>query len=106
SEKYQVNYQWDDNGAYQFVFVDAQGSEIIENYQNNEKKGESRHPQHPPRGEHKHPAKRGNHPPPEAYTACKGRNTGDTAQFKDHRGETMIGICEDDKGKLVLRPYR
>uniref|UniRef100_UPI00336557DB YHYH protein n=1 Tax=Candidatus Albibeggiatoa sp. nov. BB20 TaxID=3162723 RepID=UPI00336557DB len=33
SEKYQVNYQWDDNGAYQFVFVDAQGSEIIENYQ-------------------------------------------------------------------------
>uniref|UniRef100_UPI0033655441 CotH kinase family protein n=1 Tax=Candidatus Albibeggiatoa sp. nov. BB20 TaxID=3162723 RepID=UPI0033655441 len=35
SEKYQVNYQWDDNGAYQFVFVDAQGSEIIENYQAN-----------------------------------------------------------------------
>ncbi len=42
--------------------------------------------------------------PPEAYTACEGKSAGDTAQFQNRRGETMNGTCEEDNGKLILRP--
>lgn len=45
-------------------------------------------------------------PPPEAYSACEGKNAGDQAQFEDGRGETLIGSCEEDHGQLVLRPER
>ncbi|SEH04467.1 hypothetical protein [Candidatus Venteria ishoeyi] len=45
-------------------------------------------------------------PPPEAYTACEGKSAGDRSQLKDHRGETLTGTCEEDRGKLVLRPDR
>lgn len=45
-------------------------------------------------------------PPPEAYTVCEGKNAGDSAQFEDRRGETLVGSCEEDNGKLVLRPDR
>ncbi|SEH07003.1 hypothetical protein [Candidatus Venteria ishoeyi] len=45
-------------------------------------------------------------PPPEAYTACEGKSAGDTSQLKDRRGETLTGTCEEDRGKLVLRPDR
>jgi hypothetical protein len=43
-------------------------------------------------------------PPPEAYKACEGKTAGATAQFVDPRGETMRGTCEEESGKLVLRP--
>ena len=43
-------------------------------------------------------------PPPEAYTACEGKNAGDTAQFVSPRGETVTGTCEQEGDRLVLRP--
>jgi len=43
-------------------------------------------------------------PPPEAYTACEGKNAGDTAQFVNPRGETVTGNCEQEVDRLVLRP--
>lgn len=45
-------------------------------------------------------------PPPEAYLACEGKNIGDEAQFVSPRGETMVGTCEQEGDKLVLRPNR
>lgn len=45
-------------------------------------------------------------PPAEAFTACEGKSTGDASQFKNQRGETLKGTCEESKGKLVLRPER
>lgn len=45
-------------------------------------------------------------PPPEAYTACDDKNVGDSAQFASPRGETVEGTCEEENGKLVLRPDR
>ncbi len=45
-------------------------------------------------------------PPPEAYTACEGKSAGDEAQFEDRRGETLTGNCEENNGKLVVRPER
>ena len=45
-------------------------------------------------------------PPAEAYSTCDGRKAGDEAQFEDRRGETLTGTCEEDNGKLVLRPNR
>lgn len=54
------------------------------------------------------PQNRGKHqgPPPEAYTACKDKNVGDTAQFVSPRGDTVVGQCERQGDKLVLRPER
>jgi len=51
---------------------------------------------------------RGRHqgPPPEAYTACEDKNAGDSAQFASPRGKTVTGTCEEENGKLVLRPDR
>ena len=49
-------------------------------------------------------ARRG--PPPEAYKACEGKSAGSLAQFIDSRGETLKGTCEDENGRLVLRPDR
>ena len=43
-------------------------------------------------------------PPPEAYKACEGKSAGSSAQFVDPRGETVKGTCEEEDGKLVLRP--
>jgi len=43
-------------------------------------------------------------PPPEAYTACEGKSTGDTAEFVSPRGDTVTGICEQEGDRLVLRP--
>ena len=43
-------------------------------------------------------------PPPEAFSACVGKSAGSTAQFIGPRGETVKGTCEDEGGKLVLRP--
>lgn len=43
-------------------------------------------------------------PPPEAYKACEGKTAGSTAQFVNPRGETVKGTCEEEGGRLVLRP--
>lgn len=45
-------------------------------------------------------------PPPEAYTACEGKNAGDSAQFESPHGETVTGTCKEERGRLVLRPDR
>ncbi len=45
-------------------------------------------------------------PPPEAYTACEGKNAGDTAEFKNPQGGTVTGKCEQEGDRLVLRPDR
>ncbi|MFA6809760.1 MAG: hypothetical protein WCR47_01725 [Desulfoplanes sp.] len=45
-------------------------------------------------------------PPPEAYTACEGKNAGDTASFKSPQGDTVEGICEQHGDRLVLKPSR
>ena len=43
-------------------------------------------------------------PPPEAYKACEGKIAGSAAQFVSPRGETVKGTCEEQDGKLLLRP--
>ena len=49
--------------------------------------------------------RRGQHgPPPEAYTACEGKNAGDTAEFVSPHGDTVTGTCEQEGDKMVLRP--
>ena len=48
--------------------------------------------------------RRQNSPPPEAYTACEGKNVGDTAEFVSPRGDTVAGTCEQQDDQLVLRP--
>ncbi len=45
-------------------------------------------------------------PPPEAYTACEGKNAGDTAEFTNPQGGTVTGKCEKEGDRLVLRPDR
>jgi hypothetical protein len=45
-------------------------------------------------------------PPPEAYTACEGKNAGDAAQFVSPRGEKVVGTCVQEGERLVLRPDR
>ncbi|MFT5699233.1 MAG: hypothetical protein ACI8ZB_002090 [Desulforhopalus sp.] len=54
----------------------------------------------------KHNGDKHQSPPPEAYTACQGKNVGDVAEFVNPKGKTMSGICEQDKDRLVLRPTR
>lgn len=43
-------------------------------------------------------------PPPEAYTACEGKNAGDTAKFESPHGDTVTGTCIQQGDRLVLRP--
>ena len=45
-------------------------------------------------------------PPPEAYTACEGKQDGDRSQFTDPRGETLSGVCRPEGDRMVLRPDR
>jgi len=45
-------------------------------------------------------------PPPEAYTACEGKNAGDTAEFVSPHGDTVTGTCVQESDRLVLRPDR
>lgn len=42
--------------------------------------------------------------PPEAYKACEGKSSGNKSQFINPHGETITGICENENGKMVLRP--
>ena len=50
--------------------------------------------------------RRHNGPPPEAYTACEGKNAGDKAEFVSPHGDTVTGICVQEGDQLVLRPDR
>ena len=47
-------------------------------------------------------------PPPEAFTACEGKSSGEKSQFQNQRGKTLTGTCEmvggKHAGELVLRP--
>ncbi len=45
-------------------------------------------------------------PPLEAYSACEGKNAGDTAEFVSPRGDTVTGTCEQERDgdQLFLRP--
>ncbi len=45
-------------------------------------------------------------PPEGAYKACEGKAAASEASFTDPRGEVLTGTCEEDNGKMVLRPYR
>lgn len=45
-----------------------------------------------------------NGPPPEAYTACEGKEAGDTAEFVSPHGDTVTGTCVLEGDRLVLRP--
>ncbi len=45
-------------------------------------------------------------PPPEAYQACEGKKAGAVSQLTDPRGEVLKGVCEEENGKMVLRPER
>lgn len=50
------------------------------------------------------PTRRHHGPPPEAYTACEGKNAGDTAEFVSPHGDTVTGTCVQEGDRLVLRP--
>lgn len=52
------------------------------------------------------PGRRHHGPPPEAYSACKGKTAGDTASFVSPHGDTVTGTCEQQGDRLVLRPDR
>lgn len=43
-------------------------------------------------------------PPPEAYTACKGKTAGDTAEFVSPRGDKVTGTCKQQGDRLFLVP--
>lgn len=43
-------------------------------------------------------------PPPEAFTACEGKSAGDVAEFVSPHGDTVMGTCEQQDDRLVLRP--
>ncbi len=43
-------------------------------------------------------------PPPEAYTACEGKNAGDTAEFVGPRGDKVTGTCKQQGDRLFLVP--
>jgi hypothetical protein len=48
---------------------------------------------------------RGPHgPPPEAYSACEGKDTGDIAELETPEGDTVTGTCVEEDGRLVLLP--
>jgi hypothetical protein len=43
-------------------------------------------------------------PPPEAYTACEGKASGDNSSFTSPRGHNVTGTCQEMDGRLFLRP--
>ncbi len=45
-------------------------------------------------------------PPPEAYRACEGKSAGTSSSFVNPRGETVKGTCEEEDGKMVLKPEK
>jgi len=45
-------------------------------------------------------------PPLAAYKACEGKSAGNVSQFAGPQGEMVKGTCEEEAGRLVLRPDR
>ncbi len=45
-----------------------------------------------------------NGPPPEAYTACAGKQRGASAEFTSPFGDIITGTCVEEKQRLFLRP--
>lgn len=45
-------------------------------------------------------------PPPEAIKACEGKEVGAEVSFKDPRGETHEGRCQEHDGQLAAMPKR
>jgi len=50
------------------------------------------------------PERRHHGPPPEAITACEGKNVGDEVQFETPSGRTITGICRERDGQLFAIP--
>ncbi|PHV09734.1 hypothetical protein CSQ89_20060 [Chitinimonas sp. BJB300] len=42
--------------------------------------------------------------PPEAFTACEGKQDGDKVSFVSHRGDTITGRCKLMPARLVMVP--
>ena len=45
-----------------------------------------------------------NGPPPEAYTACEGKQRGASAEFTSPFGDIITGTCVEERQRLFLRP--
>lgn len=45
-------------------------------------------------------------PPPEAITACKGKQAGDSVEFTGRRGETVEATCKEIDGQLAAVPNK
>jgi hypothetical protein len=43
-------------------------------------------------------------PPPEAYTACEGKQIGEAVLIETPRGETIEAVCEQRGDRLCARP--
>lgn len=43
-------------------------------------------------------------PPPEAISACKDKQVGDSVEFTGRRGETLTATCKELKGQLAAVP--
>lgn len=43
-------------------------------------------------------------PPPEAISACKGKQAGDSVTFTGRRGETLEATCKEMDGQLAAVP--
>ncbi len=50
--------------------------------------------------------KRRQGPPPEAYEVCEDKNVGDSAEIIAPNGKAVVGTCEQEGDRLVLRPNR
>lgn len=43
-------------------------------------------------------------PPPEAITACEGKEAGDAVEFSGRNGETVKAVCRLHGDKLIAEP--
>lgn len=43
-------------------------------------------------------------PPPEAISACEGKQVGDSVEFTGRRGETVKATCKEMSGQLAAVP--
>lgn len=43
-------------------------------------------------------------PPPEAVSACEGKQAGDSVEFSGRRGETIEATCQEMNDQLVAVP--
>lgn len=43
-------------------------------------------------------------PPPEAISACEGKQVGDIVEFTGRRGETLKATCKEMEGQLAAVP--